>query len=101
MQNTQFVEFYRQYADEDGEESREEVASDDTSRPDVLCVKFERADLVMDTFEEASTTVNELWFRSTLHSAENVIQPRFPTMKILTTRAIQPINLASLKPLKN
>ena len=53
LQNTKFVEFYRQYADEDDEESREEVASDDTSRPDVLCVKFERANLVMDTFEEA------------------------------------------------
>lgn len=53
LQNTQFVEFYKQYADEDGEESREEVASDNTSRPDVLCVKFERANLVMDTFENA------------------------------------------------
>ena len=53
LQNTQFVEFYKQYADEDGEESREEVASDNTSRPDVLCVKFERANLVMDVFEDA------------------------------------------------
>lgn len=53
LQNTQFIEFYKQYADEDGEESREEVASDDSSRPDVLCVKFERANLVMDVFEDA------------------------------------------------
>lgn len=28
MQNMQFVDYYRQYADEDSEESREEVASD-------------------------------------------------------------------------
>ena len=31
MQNMQFVDYYRQYADEDSEESREEVAADETS----------------------------------------------------------------------
>lgn len=51
LQNTQFVEFYRQYEDEENEKSREEVAFDNSSRPDDLCIKFELANLVMDAFE--------------------------------------------------
>ena len=33
LRNQQFVDFYRQYADDDGEESREEICGDDTYEP--------------------------------------------------------------------
>ena len=51
MQNMQFVEYYRQYADEDSEESREEVAHDGSSEPDKLFFKLEEAETVMAAFE--------------------------------------------------
>ena len=51
IQNTQFVDFYRQYADEDSEESREEVAHDGSSEPDKLFFKLEQAEAVMTAFE--------------------------------------------------
>ena len=51
MQNMQFVDYYRQYADEDSEESREEIAADSTSEPDKLFFQLERAEAVMDAFE--------------------------------------------------
>ena len=51
MQNMQFVDFYRQYADEDSEESREEVAHDSSSEPDKLFFKIEEADTVIAAFE--------------------------------------------------
>ena len=47
----QFVEYYRQYADEDSEESREEVAYDGYSEPDKLFFKLEEAETVMSAFE--------------------------------------------------
>jgi DNA-directed RNA polymerase specialized sigma subunit len=52
MQNMQFVEYYRQYADEDSEESREEVAHDGSSEPDKLFFKLEEAETVMTVFEK-------------------------------------------------
>lgn len=51
IQNMQFVDFYRQYADEDSEESREEVAYDGSSEPDKLIFKLEEAETVMAAFE--------------------------------------------------
>lgn len=51
MQNMQFVDYYRQYADEDSEESREEVAHDGSSEPDKLLFKLEEAETVMAAFE--------------------------------------------------
>ena len=51
MQNMQFVEYYRQYADEDSEESREEVAHDGSSEPDKLFFKLEEAETVIAAFE--------------------------------------------------
>ena len=51
MQNMQFVEYYRQYADEDSEESREEVAYDGYSEPDKLFFKLEEAEAIMAEFE--------------------------------------------------
>ena len=52
IQNMQFVDFYRQYADEDSEESREEVAHDSSSEPDKLFFKLEEAETVMTVFEK-------------------------------------------------
>ena len=51
MQNMQFVDYYRQYADEDSEESREEVAADETSETEKLFFTLERAEAVMEAFE--------------------------------------------------
>lgn len=51
IQNMQFVEYYRQYADEDSEESREEVACDGSSEPDKLFFRLEDAEAVMMAFE--------------------------------------------------
>ena len=51
IRNTQFIDFYRQYADEDSEESREEIAADGTSNTEKLFFKMERAEKVMEAFE--------------------------------------------------
>ena len=51
IQNMQFVEYYRQYADEDSEESREEVAHDGSSEPDKLFFQLEEAETVIAAFE--------------------------------------------------
>lgn len=51
IQNMQFVEYYRQYADEDSEESREEVAHDGSSEPDKIFFNLERTEAVMTAFE--------------------------------------------------
>ncbi len=52
MQNMQFVDYYRQYADEDSEESREEIAHDSSAEPDKLFFKLERAEAIMAAFEK-------------------------------------------------
>lgn len=51
MQNMQFVDYYRQYADEDSEESREEVAHDSSSEPDKIFFSLERTEAIMTAFE--------------------------------------------------
>ena len=51
MKNMQFVDYYRQYSDEDSEESREEAAYDGSSEPDKLFFQLERAEAVMTAFE--------------------------------------------------
>lgn len=51
MQNMQFVDYYRQCADEDSEESREEVAHDSSSEPDKIFFNLERTEAVMKAFE--------------------------------------------------
>lgn len=51
MRNMQFVDYYRQYADEDSEESREEVAHDSAAEPETLFFRLERAEAVMAAFE--------------------------------------------------
>ena len=51
IQNMQFVDYYRQYSDEDSEESREEVAHDSSSEPDKIFFSLERTNAVMTAFE--------------------------------------------------
>ena len=51
IRNTHFIDFYRQYADEDSEESREEIAADGTSDAEKLFFKMELAEKVMEAFE--------------------------------------------------
>lgn len=51
LRNTQFVEYYRKYADEEEDEEREEAASDSTSQTETLFFRMERAEKVMAAFE--------------------------------------------------
>lgn len=51
LRNMQFIDYFRKYADEDGEESREEVAYDSTSEPDRLFFQIDRANKVTSAFE--------------------------------------------------
>lgn len=51
LRNTQFIDYFRKYADEDGEESREEVAYDSTSETDRLFFQIDRSNKVMSAFE--------------------------------------------------
>ena len=45
------ADFYRQYGDEDSEDSLEEVVADGTSQTEELYFRIERAEEVMSTFE--------------------------------------------------
>lgn len=51
VRNTQFVDFYRKYADEDSEENREEIAADSSFDTEKLFFKIEQAEQVMEAFE--------------------------------------------------
>ena len=49
--NMNRTDFYRNYGDEDSEESMEEVAADGTSQTEELYLRIEKAEKVMATFE--------------------------------------------------
>ena len=49
--NMNRTDFYRNYGDEDSEESMEEVAADGTSQTEELYLRIEKAEKVMSTFE--------------------------------------------------
>ena len=49
--NMNRTDFYRNYGDEDSEESMEEVAADGTSQTEELYLRMEKAERVMSTFE--------------------------------------------------
>ena len=49
--NMNRTDFYRNYGDEDSEESMEEVAADGTSQTEELYLRMEKAEKVMSTFE--------------------------------------------------
>ena len=48
MQTMQFVDFYRQYANEDSKESQEEVAHNSSSKPDKIFFNLEHAEAFID-----------------------------------------------------
>ena len=75
LQNMQFVEYYRQYADEDSEEGREEIAWDETSATEQLYFRIEQAKKVMSTFEtlnyrERAIVADHLGFCMDCYGAE-------------------------------
>ena len=49
--NMNMTDFYRNYGDEDSEESMEEVTADGTSQTEELYLRIEKAEKVMSTFE--------------------------------------------------
>ena len=49
--NMNRADFYRQYGDEDSEDSLEEIAADGTSQTEELYLRIERVENVMSTFE--------------------------------------------------
>ena len=51
LRNMSYAEFYRQYADEDGESSAEDVTRDDTTDPAKMFFDEWRADAVFDRYE--------------------------------------------------
>lgn len=52
LRNMSYAEFYRQYADEDGESSAEDVTRDDTTDPAKMFFDEWRADAVFDRYEK-------------------------------------------------
>lgn len=51
LRSTQVVDYYRTYADEDSEETREEIACDSSSGTEDLFFRLEQANAVMAAFE--------------------------------------------------
>lgn len=77
---TQFVDYYREYADEEAEETREEVASDGSSETETLFFRLERANAVMDAFEhldyrERAVVSAHLGFCMECYSTKNKGEP--------------------------
>lgn len=52
LRNMSYAEFYRQYADEDGESSAEDVTRDDSTDPTKMFFNKWRADAVFDRYEK-------------------------------------------------
>lgn len=52
LRNMSYAEFYRKYADEDGETSAEDVTRDDTTDPEKVFFDEWRADAVFDRYEK-------------------------------------------------
>ncbi len=77
---TQFVDYYQSYADEESEETREEVASDGSSETETLFFRLERANAVMDVFEhldyrERAIVSAHLGFCMECYSTKNKGEP--------------------------
>ena len=51
MRNQQFVDFYRQYADEDGEESREEIYGNETFEPLSILIQKEQSEALFAAYD--------------------------------------------------
>lgn len=60
LRNQQFVDFYRQYADDDGEESREEICGDDTYEPLRTPVQKELTETLFSAYNALSYKEQEV-----------------------------------------
>lgn len=60
MRNQQFVDFYRQYADEDSEESREEICGDNTYEPLSTLVQKELTETLFSAYNALSYKEQEV-----------------------------------------
>lgn len=60
LRNQQFIDFYRQYADEDGEESREEICGDDTYEPLRTLVQKELTETLFSAYNALSYKEQEV-----------------------------------------
>ncbi|MBQ2668576.1 MAG: hypothetical protein IJF56_08140 [Clostridia bacterium] len=58
--NQQFIDFYRQYADDDGEESREEICGDDTYEPLRTLVQKELTETLFSAYNALSYKEQEV-----------------------------------------
>ena len=60
LRNQQFIDFYRQYADDDGEESREEICGDDTYEPLRKLVQKELTETLFSAYNTLSYKEQEV-----------------------------------------
>lgn len=60
LRNQQFIDFYRQYADEDDEESREEICGDDTYEPLRTLVQKELTETLFSAYNALSYKEQEV-----------------------------------------
>ena len=51
IDSTHYTDFYRRYADEDGESTAEDVTTDDTSNPERLFIKHWQTEALFDAYE--------------------------------------------------
>lgn len=60
LRNLSFIDFYRQYADEDSEQSREDVTCDYTFEPCSEVIHMEQHDALFDAFDSLSYREREV-----------------------------------------
>ena len=77
--NLQFVDFYHKYADEETEESREDVTCDHTTDPYYVLIQKEQSDAIFSafyslTYREQEVIRSHLGFCPTCHSTQS---PKF------------------------
>lgn len=60
LRNLSFVDFYRQYADEDSEQSREDVTCDNTFEPCREVIHMEQHDVLFDAFDSLTYREREV-----------------------------------------
>ena len=77
--NLQFVDFYRKYADEESEESREDVTCDHTTDPYYILLREEQSEVIFSafhslTYREQEVIRSHLGFCPTCHSTQS---PKF------------------------
>lgn len=83
MRNLQFIDFYRQYADEDGEESREEIYGDETFEPLRMLTQKEQNETLFAAFDSLSYREQEI-IRMHLGFCPDCHSTKSPKFKPLT-----------------